>query len=96
MILLLVETISNIPNNKTKSVAYTDDLSSVGSISVLNVWWDNLMKLGPRFGYYIHLSKSWLIIKEKHLEQQGQCSIIQKLTSQLTEKDKSTGFELSF
>ena len=51
-ILVLVETISSTPSNKIKSIAYGDDLSAVESISVLNVWRDNLMKLRPKFGYY--------------------------------------------
>ena len=37
-ILMLVETISNIPNKKTKLVAYAGDLSAVGCITEINVW----------------------------------------------------------
>ena len=68
MIIMPVETVNNIPNNETKSVAYADDLSAARRISELKVWWDNLMKFRPKFGYYAQPSKSWLIIKEKNFK----------------------------
>ena len=62
MILMLVETFSNIPNNRTKLVAYT------GRIRELKVWWGNQMKFKTKFGYYAQPSKSWLIIRENYFE----------------------------
>ena len=38
MILMLVDTVSNVPNNKMASVAYADELSAAGRISELKVW----------------------------------------------------------
>ena len=72
---MLVDTVSNIPNNKMASLAYANDLSAVGRISELKVWWDNLIKLGPKFGYYPQPSKSWLIVKE-HQEYQAKATFI--------------------
>ena len=39
-------------NYKTKLVAYADELSAGVRISELEVCWNNLMKFGPKFGYY--------------------------------------------
>ena len=72
---MLVDTVSNIPNNKMVSVAHADDLSAAGRISELKVWWDNLIKLGPKFGYYPQPSKSWLIVKE-HQEHKAKATFI--------------------
>ena len=37
MILILIEIISNIPNNKKKLTAHADDISTAQHISILNV-----------------------------------------------------------
>ena len=44
-------------------IAYADDFSAAGSIVSLKHWWENLCKLGPKFGYFPEATKSWLIIK---------------------------------
>ena len=47
----------------SKSVAYADDLTAAGCIPGLKYWSDQLCELGPKFGYFLQASKSWLIIK---------------------------------
>jgi len=32
------------------------------------VWWDQISSLGPPFGYLFNASKTWLVVKEKHLK----------------------------
>ena len=32
-------------------------------------WWDNLIELGPKFGYNPQSSKSWLIVKDAKIEE---------------------------
>ena len=49
-----------------KQVAFADDLSGVGKLVFLRVWWDLVMKYGPILGYYPNASKSWLTVKSEH------------------------------
>ena len=39
-----------------------------GRISQLKSWWDLLTKIGPSFGYYPNVEKTWLLVKEEHFE----------------------------
>ena len=48
--------------------AFADDITSAGECKMLRIWWDNLIKLGPLFGYHPQPTKSWLIVKEQYLE----------------------------
>ena len=51
-----------------KQVAFADDLSGTGTIESLKLWWDKVVLLGPKIGYYAKPSKSWLIVKPQYLE----------------------------
>ena len=31
-------------------------------------WWDRLVERGPKYGYYVNPAKTWLVVKESHLE----------------------------
>ena len=55
--------------NPDKSVIqswYADNASAAGSVSSLREWWDALVTLGPRYGYYVNPTKTYLIVKECH------------------------------
>ena len=51
-----------------KQVAFADDISGVGKLIFLRVWWDLINKYGPLLGYFPKASKSWLTVKREHLE----------------------------
>jgi len=42
---------------------YADDACTCGSLQDLRQWWDNLLSLGPDYGYYINTSKCFLLLK---------------------------------
>ena len=44
-----------------KQVWYADDAAAVGSVEKVHLWWDQLVKLGPGFGYYPNTRKTWLV-----------------------------------
>ncbi len=48
-------------------VWYTDDASALGSIVGIRKWWDNLVNIGPSFGYFANPTKTWLITKDSCL-----------------------------
>ena len=50
-----------------KQVAFADDISGVGKLIFLRVWWDLINKYGPLLGYFPKASKSWLTVKTEHL-----------------------------
>ena len=50
-----------------KQVAFADDISGVGKLLFLRVWWDLVNKYGPLLGYYPKDSKSWLTVKPQYL-----------------------------
>ena len=59
---------SSIPKSEiARQAAYADDLTGSGKIDELKVWWDKVINLGPYIGYYTKPSKSWLIVKLEHL-----------------------------
>ena len=64
LILMLLEAVIGGPYNSVREVAYADDLTAGGKLRDLKYWWDTLLDLGPKFGYYPQASKSWLIVKE--------------------------------
>ena len=51
-----------------KQVAFADDISGVGKLLFLRIWWDLVNKYGPLLGYFPKASKSWLIVKPDHFE----------------------------
>ena len=66
--LWLLPLIKQLPDSVIQ-VWYADDASAVGSITNLREWWDNLARLGPGYGYFPNLSKTWLVTKEEcHLD----------------------------
>ena len=50
-----------------KQVWYADDATAAGQLKSLRQWWNNLVSLGPDFGYFVNPSKTSLIVKEHHL-----------------------------
>ena len=50
-----------------KIAAFADDLAGVGKLIGLKVLWDEICRIGPKYGYFPEPSKSWLIVKPKHL-----------------------------
>ena len=50
-----------------KLVWYADDATAAGQMKSLRQWWNNLVSLGPDFGYFVNPSKTSLIVKEPHL-----------------------------
>ena len=65
----LLEMMLKITNDNDKMVAFADDLTAVGKFESLRRWWDNLIELGPKFGYNPQPSKSWLIVKDAKIEE---------------------------
>ena len=54
-------------SNSVTQVWYADDAAALGSVSELRNWWDNLVKLGPDFGYFANSTKTWLVTKDSCL-----------------------------
>ena len=46
-----------------KHAAFADDLGGAGELWHLRRWWDNIVIVGPKLGYYPSGSKSWLVVK---------------------------------
>ena len=51
-----------------KQVWYADDATGGGRILQLRSWRDALCEIGPSFGYYPNAKKTWLVVKEEHLQ----------------------------
>ena len=63
------KTLQDILSNtspSTKQVWLADDGTGAASLNNLKIWWDTMLREGPKFGYYVNESKSWLIIKDPH------------------------------
>ena len=59
--------INHLQSESLKQIWYADDAAAGGELSDLKAWWDQLIQLGPDYGYYPNASKSWLVVKEDHL-----------------------------
>ena len=55
--------------NRPKMVAFADDLTGAGSLKQLQNWWNKLLDVGPKYGYFPKPSKSYVIVKDKNFEQ---------------------------
>ena len=51
-----------------KHIWFADDSAAGGKLCEVMQWWSNLQEQGPSFGYFPKPSKTWLIVKEEHLE----------------------------
>ena len=49
---------------KIKHVAYADDLGGGSKLVKIREWWDKVVELGPKYGYFPKPEKSWLVVKE--------------------------------
>jgi len=48
---------------------FADDASSGGKLERLRQWWDKLLELGPKYGYFPNAAKSFLIVKPEKQEE---------------------------
>ncbi|MDA8002339.1 MAG: reverse transcriptase domain-containing protein, partial [Alphaproteobacteria bacterium] len=54
--------------NLAKQLWFADDAAAAGRLRTLKQWWDTLVERGPKYGYFVNPSKTWLVVKECHLE----------------------------
>ena len=52
-----------------KQVWFADDGTGADKLEALKKWWDVLLEKGPAYGYFPKPSKTWLIVKDKKLEE---------------------------
>ena len=50
-----------------RQIWYADDASAGGKLTNLKKWWDNLLRVGPSFGYFVNPHKTWLVTKDNFL-----------------------------
>ena len=61
--------IHQVEESEVKQVWFTDDATAGGNLVNLKEWWEHIIQLGPNYGYHPNASKTWLIVKEGHLEE---------------------------
>jgi len=52
----------------SRQVWYADDAAAGGRILQLQQWWNCLSSSGHHLGYFTNARKTWLVVKNKHLE----------------------------
>ena len=57
-----------INEHKSKEVAFADDLTVAEKIEEIKQYWELLLQVGPKYGYYPKPSKSHLIVREQHFD----------------------------
>ena len=65
--------IASIGNQYNKMAAFADDVSAAGKLPALRKWWDELIRIGPMYGYLPQPTKSWLIVKTDKEEEAREC-----------------------
>ena len=55
-------------NTDATQVWFADNGTAGGKLDQIRLWWSNLNTIGPEYGYYPNAEKSWLVVKEEHLE----------------------------
>ena len=66
---LLQHLMESDPDYKPKMVAFADDLTGAGNLLQLHTWWNRLLNMGPKYGYFPKPSKSYLIVKDEKYEE---------------------------
>ena len=61
--LIVVRLLHAIATQGALQVWFADDASAGGRLPALRSWWDALVIIGPRYGYYPNLGKTWLVVK---------------------------------
>ena len=56
----------------SRQVKFEDDLNGVGSLENLKKYWNSLEREGGKFGYYIKVLKSHIIVKAKLQDKEKQ------------------------
>ena len=56
------------PGDTLKHVVFADDITGAGKLENLKKWWDAIIENGKFIGYSVNVTKSWLIVKEQHLQ----------------------------
>ena len=54
-------------NKLSKQVWYADDSASAGKILEMRKWWDELSRVGPKYGYYPNAIKTIMIVKDPNI-----------------------------
>ena len=60
------------PKEGILKVFYADDGTAGGKLKDLHMYWHDLQKEGPLFGYFPNASKTWLITKPQFEEEAKQ------------------------
>ena len=56
--------IHKLDTHAVHQIWYADDACATGSLRDLRRWWDDLLLLGPDYGYFINASNCWLLLKD--------------------------------
>jgi len=64
--------IHRLADENMKQVWFANDASAGGRLEHIKNWWDNISQIGPEYGYFPNASKTWLIVKERNVEQAKQ------------------------
>ena len=55
----------NLNEMKAKKVVFAEDLSFAGCFNSIKDYWEQLIAIGPKYGYFPKPTKFYLIVKEK-------------------------------
>ena len=47
----------------TRQVWFADDATAAGKLHSLHQWWQNILTIGPKFGYFPNARKTFLVVK---------------------------------
>ena len=56
---------NNLNEMKAKKVVFAEDLSFAGCFNSIKDYWEQLIAIGPKYGYFPKPTKFYLIVKEK-------------------------------
>ena len=68
MFALAMVPLINKLRGQAQQIWYADDASAGGKMKELRAWWDKITELGSEYGYFPNPAKTWLVVKEDHLE----------------------------
>ena len=63
LINMLIDIVVTSTESQVSVLASANDFSAAGKLADLRKWWDTLSIIGPKFGYYLEPTKTWLVIK---------------------------------
>ena len=91
LINMLIHILSNEHSANFNVTAHTDEFSAAGNLKNLRRWWSVLTEIGPKFGYYLETTKTWLAVNKSCDSEKAESAFFRTKLKTTTEVRRQLG-----